>query len=321
MRTRWTDEEAEEHAVRRFLIDTDTASDDAVALIMALRAPEVNVEALTITAGNVPLDRCVQNALYTVELCGSSVPVHAGLAQPMFRELTTAEMVHGNDGLGDIGLDLGGRSAAEGHAVDVLVETICAAPGEIDLVTLGPLSNVGTALLRAPELAGAVKHCYVMGGTGRLPGNITPAAEFNIYVDPEAARIVFESGMPITMVGWDVSWSCAFVGPEGEARLRAIGTPYSEFTCDIQRALVEFVGRMTGAVGFDLPDPLAMAVALDPTIAETQDFYVEVVPGDGPARGQTIVDHNAISGKPANAAVVTHVPPEAFMSLLCETLR
>ena len=307
--------------MRRFLIDTDTASDDAVALIMALRAPEVNVEALTITAGNVPLDRCVQNALYTVELCGSTVPVQAGLAQPMFRELTTAEMVHGNAGLGVIGLDLGGRSAAEGHAVDVLVETICAAPGEIDLVTLGPLSNVGTALLRAPELAGAVKHCYIMGGTGRLPGNITPAAEFNIYVDPEAARIVFESGMPITMVGWDVSWTCAFVDPEGEARLRAIGTPYSDFVCDIQATLTEFVEGMLGIRGFDLPDPLAMAVALDPSIAETEDRYVEVVTGNGPARGQTIVDHLGVTGKAPNASVVTNVPPEAFMDSLCATLR
>ena len=306
--------------MRRFVIDTDTASDDAVALIMALRSPDVSVEALTIVAGNVPLDRCVQNALYTAELCGSRVPVHAGLARPILRAPTTAEMVHGSDGLGDIGLDLSGRSPAAGHAVDVLVQTICGSPGEIYLVTLGPLSNVATALLRAPELAGAVKHCYVMGGTGRLPGNITPAAEFNIYADPEAARIVFESGMPITMVGWDVSWSCAFVGPEGEARIRAVGTPFSEFTCNIQRALVEFVGRMTGHEGFDLPDPLAMAVALDPSIAETADFYVEVVTGDGPALGQTLVDHNATSGKPANAAVVTHVPPEAFMSLLCETL-
>ena len=306
--------------MRRFLIDTDTASDDAVALIMALRTPDVAVEALTIVAGNVPLDRCIQNALYTTELCGSPVPVHAGLSRPIFRDLVTAEIVHGSDGLGDIGLDLTGRTPAAGHAVDVLVETICGSPGEITLVTLGPLSNVGTALLRAPELAGAVKHCYIMGGTGRLPGNITPAAEFNIYVDPEAARLVFESGMPITMVGWDASWNCAFVGPEGEARLRAIGTPYSDFTCDVQRALVEFVGRMSGVEGFDLPDPLAMAVALDPSIAETEDFYVEVVPGDGPARGQTIVDHSGVTGKPANASVVTHVPPEAFMSLLCETL-
>ncbi len=306
--------------MRRFLIDTDTASDDAVALIMALRSPDVTVEALTIVAGNVPLDRCVQNALYTVELCGSSVPVHAGLARPMFRELESAEIVHGADGFGDIGLDLTGRSASDGHAVDVLVETICGSPGEITLVTLGPLSNVATALLRQPELAQAVQHCYIMGGTGQLPGNITPAAEFNIHADPEAALIVFESGMPITMVGWDVSWSCAFVGPEGQARLREIGTPYAEFTCDIQQTLVEFVAEMTGENGFDLPDPLAMAVALDPTIAETSDFYVEVVSGDGPSRGQTILDHHGVTGKPANASVVTHVPPEAFMALLCETL-
>lgn len=307
--------------MRRFLIDTDTASDDAVALIMALRTPDVAVEALTIVAGNVPLDRCIQNALYTTELCSSPVPVHVGLARPIFGEPVTAEIVHGQDGLGDIGLDLTGRTPAEGHAVDVLVETICGSPGEITLVTLGPLSNVGTALLREPELARAVKHCYIMGGTGRLPGNITPAAEFNIYVDPEAARIVFESGMPITMVGWDVSWTCAFVDPDGEARIRAIGTPYADFVCDIQATLTEFVEGMLGIRGFDLPDPLAMAVALDPSIAETEDRYVEVVAGDGPARGQTIVDHLGVTGKAPNASVVTNVPPEAFMDSLCATLR
>ena len=307
--------------MRRFVIDTDTASDDAVALVMALRTPGVTVEALTIVAGNVPLDRCAQNALYVAELCGSDVPVHAGLARPMFRDLVTAEIVHGLDGLGDIGLDLEGRRPAGGHAVDALIEAICGAPGEITLVTLGPLSNIGAALVREPELAQAVQHCYIMGGTGRLPGNITPAAEFNIYVDPEAARIVFESGMPITMVGWDVSWSCAFVGPGDEARLRAIGTPYSEFVCDIQSTLTEFVAKMSGIEGFDLPDPLAMAVALDPDIAETEDFYVEVVPGDGPARGQTIVDHLGVTGRAPNASVVTHVPPDAFMASLCATLR
>ncbi len=307
--------------MRRFVVDTDTASDDAVALVMALRTPDVAVEALTIVAGNVPLDRCIQNALYTVELCGASVPVYAGLARPILGEPVTAEQVHGSDGLGDIGLDLTGRSPADGHAVDVLVETICGAPGEITLVTLGPLSNVAAALLRAPELAQAVQRCYVMGGTGRLPGNVTPAAEFNIYVDPEAARIVFESGMPITMVGWDVSWSCAFVGPAEEARLREIGTPYAEFVVSIQSTLTEFIAEMSGVAGFDLPDPLAMAVALDPSIAETEHRYVEVVAGDGPARGQTIVDHLGVTGREPNVSVVTHVPPEVFLASLSAALR
>ena len=159
------------------VIDTDTASDDAVALMMALRHPDIEVAAITVVAGNVGIDQAVQNALYVVELSGKAVPVHAGAAVPLVQELTTAQDVHGHDGMGDIGLPVRGRTPAGGHAVDVLIDTFLARPGEIDLVTLGPLTNVALALTRAPELAGAVGHCYIMGGTGAGHGNVTPLAE------------------------------------------------------------------------------------------------------------------------------------------------
>lgn len=307
--------------MRRFVIDTDTASDDAVALVMALQAKDVEVEAITVVAGNVPLDKALQAALYTVELCGKSTPVYAGLQGPMLHPLTTAEAVHGHDGLGDIGLPLKGRTPAEGHAVDVLIEKIGGSPGEITLVTLGPLSNVGVALLQAPSLAQKVKHCYVMGGTGHLPGNVTPAAEFNIYVDPEAARIVFESGMPITMIGWDASMAFGFIEPEVEAEIRGIGTPLARFVCDIQSHLTEFMVQLSGKSGFDLPDPLAMAVALDPSIAETEDYYVEVITGEGPARGQTVLDVWRRHGKKPNASVVRHISPSVFQSMLKDAVH
>ena len=307
--------------MRRFVIDTDTASDDAVALVMALQAPDVHVEAVTAVAGNVPLERALQAALYTVELCGKSTPVYAGLNKPMICPLTTAEEVHGTDGLGDIGLNLTGRTPADGHAVDVLISTICGSPGEVTLVTLGPLSNVGTALLREPALAQAVKHCYVMGGTGALPGNVTPTAEFNIYVDPEAARIVFESGMPITMVGWDASMAFGFIPPEVEAEIRAIGTPLARFVCDIQAHVSEFIARLSGKPGFDLPDPLAMAVALDPAIAEVEDYYVEVITGEGPARGQTVLDVWRRHGREPNASVVRRIDPRDFQEALKSAVR
>ncbi len=307
--------------MRRFVIDTDTASDDAVALVMALKAPDVEVDAITVVAGNVPLERCVQAALYTVELCGKTTPVYVGLDKPMIQPLITAEAVHGNDGLGDIGLDLTGRTPANGRAVDVLVETICSSPGEVTLVTLGPLTNVGAALLREPALAKAVRHCYVMGGTGHLPGNVTPTAEFNIYVDPEAARIVFESGMPLTMIGWDASMAFAFINPKVEAEIRAINTPLANFVCDIQRHLSEFMVRLSGKAGFDLPDPLAMAVALDPGIAETEDYYVEVITGEGPARGQTVLDVWRRHGRQPNASVVRNIDPKDFQSMLKDAVR
>ncbi|MDH3500824.1 MAG: nucleoside hydrolase, partial [Acidimicrobiia bacterium] len=194
---------------RRFLIDTDTASDDAVALVMALRDPNVQVDAVTVVAGNVPLDQAVQNALYTVELCGTSTLVFGGRAAPLMRPLQTAQNVHGNDGMGDIGLELSGREPAPGRAVDVLVDTVLGSPGEVTLVALGPLSNVATALLRAPEIAGAVAHCYIMGGTGAGHGNVSPMGEFNFWCDPEAAAVVLRSGMPMTLIGWDISVASA----------------------------------------------------------------------------------------------------------------
>jgi purine nucleosidase len=302
--------------VRRFLIDTDTASDDAVALVMALRHPEVVVEAITVVAGNVPLYQGIQNALYTVELCGTQTPVYAGLARPMMRPLETAENVHGQDGMGDIGLDLSGRTPAPGRAVDVLVDTILSAPGEITLVTLGPLTNVAAAYLRAPEIAAAVEHVFVMGGTGSGPGNVTPLGEYNFWCDPEAAQIVLQSGMPLTLVGWDISTASATFDPDQAAELRSIGTPYAEFAVDIQAVLNEFAQSETRLPGFDLPDPITMAVALDPSIVHTADRFVEIAVGDGPARGHDVVDWLLVTGRPVNAEVATYVEREDFVGML-----
>src|SRR5215210_2404438 len=161
---------------RRFVIDTDTASDDAVALVLALTEPSISVEAITVVAGNVPLDRALQNALYTRELCGSTAPVHAGAGEPVHDQgPVTAENVHGQDGMGDVGLPLTGREPDEGHAVDVLVELAHRYPGELTLVTLGPLTNVALALRKDRSIAQLYQRVVVMGGTGDHSGNITPA--------------------------------------------------------------------------------------------------------------------------------------------------
>ena len=300
---------------RKFLIDTDTASDDAVALVMALREPTVTVEAITVVAGNVPLEQAVQNALYTVELCGSEVPVHAGRAAPLMRDLQTAENVHGEDGMGSIGLPLSGREPAGTSAVDMIIQTIMGSPGEVTLVTLGPLTNVAIALLREPGIAGAVEHCYVMGGAGSGPGNVTPLAEFNFWADPEAARLVIRSGMPITQVGWDISVASATFDSSAAAELRACG-PLGEFSVDIQAVLDIFAREVSGIAGFDLPDPMAMAVAIDPSIATSDRRHVEVLIGDDVERGKDVIDSHRVTGREPNVDVVTHVPREAFVGML-----
>ena len=305
---------------RRFLIDTDTASDDAVALLMALREPSISVEAITVVAGNVPLEQAVQNALYTAELCASDVPVHAGQAAPLMRPLQTAEFVHGEDGMGDIGLPLRGRVTAGDRAVDLIVDTIMRSPGEITLVTIGPLTNVALALQEQPMLASAVGHCFVMGGTCAGPGNVTPVAEFNLWADPEAAQIVFHSGMPLTLIGWDISVASATFGPEDATWLRSLG-PLGEFSVDIQARLDVYAREESGLAGFDYPDPIAMAFAIDPTIASTERLYVEIVTGDGPERGRDVIDWERSTGQEPNASVTRYVPREAFMGMLERLLR
>jgi len=301
----------------RLLIDSDTGSDDAVALVMALMHPGVAVEAVTVVAGNVPLEQGTQNALYTLELCGSDAPVFRGSAAPLLGPLESAQNVHGLDGMGDIGLPLSGREPSPGHAVDVLVERINASPGALTLVTLGPLTNVALALLRDPSIAGKVGHCVVMGGTGRGPGNVTPLAEYNVWADPEAAKVVFESGMPLTMVGWDISREYAVFGPEDSARLREMGTPLAEFCVDIQRVLDAWARENTHLAGFDMPDPIAMAVALDPSVATgTRRLFVAVETGGTWSRGQTVVDHLGVTGREPNVEVVTEASRGRFMEIL-----
>jgi purine nucleosidase len=274
-----------------------------------------DVEAITVVAGNVPLDQAVQNALYTVELAGSNVPVYAGLSGAAEH---TAQHVHGLDGMGDIGLPVHGRIPADGDAVDVLVDRI--RQGGRTLVTLGPLTNVAAAFERAPDAAAKLERLVMMGGTSDAVGNVSPVAEFNIWADPESAATVFRSGAPITMVGWDISRKYAVFPPEDAAELHALG-PLGAFSVDIQRTLIEFTRKETQLEGYDLPDPIAMAVALDPSVAtDVRRVHVEVETGGDFTRGQTVIDHRNTFGE-ANADVVFEASRERFVALLRDALR
>jgi inosine-uridine nucleoside N-ribohydrolase len=272
------------------LIDTDTASDDAVALILALRDPAFEVLAITVVAGNVPVTLGSRNARYTVELCGASVPGHEGAAAPLRRAPADASFFHGQDGLGDQGYPPPKAPAAKGHAADVLVERIRARPG-ILLVTLGPLTNVALALERAPDIASKVGRCVVMGGAACTVGNVTPAAEYNIWCDPEAARAVFRSGMPIEMVGWELCRGAANLDDADIARCRALGTTLADFAIDANALALEANRRLFHDPGIGLPDPVAMAVALEPAIAmRTSRHAVEIECASPLTRGMTVVD-------------------------------
>ena len=310
--------------MRRFLIDTDTATEDAVALVMALRHPGVRVEAITIVAGNVPVDQGVQNALHTLELLGEHVPVLRGAEAPLLAPLKTSQFIHGEDGMGDTGLPLHGREPYSRHAVDTLLEMAERYPGEVTLVTLGPLTNVAMALHRDPSFAGKVKECVMMCGASDHLGNITPVAEFNVWVDPEAAKVVFSSGMPLKMVGLDICRKHASFTPEESAELRGAGTVLATFCVDIQR---EANARENDDAigGFELADPIAMAVALDPAVAtRVERRFVAVETGGEWCRGQTVVVHHELSivGEyEPNVEVVEEASRGRFLEMLYEAIR
>jgi purine nucleosidase len=275
---------------RKLIIDTDTASDDAVALLMALRWPEVQVEAITVVSGNVPVEQGARNALYTAELCGVDVPVYLGAAVPLVREYEDAEWFHGEDGLGNQNYPPPKRQPEAEHAVDALIQTIKANPG-IVLVTLGPLTNVALAVSRAPEIAGLVSRCVVMGGAACTVGNVTPAAEYNMYVDPDAARIVFHSGLPIEMVGWEHCRGPYALNPDEIAYVRDLNTPLAAFTVDCNMVAIDAYYQQWGERGMALPDPVAMSIALDPTIVtRVSQHYVDVETQSDLTRGMTVVD-------------------------------
>lgn len=286
-----------------FLIDTDTASDDAVALIMALRSPDVRVLAITTVAGNVAVQQATRNALYTAELCGSDVPVFMGAEKPLNRPHESAHWFHGRDGLGDHGYPSPRRAAEKKNAVEAILDTIEANPG-IVLVTLGPLTNIAVALQRKPEIAAKVSRCVVMGGAPCCEGNVTPAAEYNIWCDPEAARIVLHSRMPVELVGWHLCRGEAALNPDDIKRVLNFGTPVARFAIECNSRAQEAYLEQTGQHGISLPDPVAMSIALDPTIVTSQsEHYVDVETSSELTRGMTIVDRLNVSENERNRAV------------------
>jgi purine nucleosidase len=270
---------------------------------MALRSPDVHVAAITVVAGNVPLEQATRNALYTAELCGSSVPVYAGEARPLMREHQSAQWFHGRDGLGDQGYPPPVRKPESKHAVDAIVDVISANPG-IVVVTLGPLTNVALALARSPDLVKNVSRCVVMGGNPCTEGNVTPAAEYNMWVDPEAARVALRSGLPIELAGWHLCRGEANLSAQDIDYILSLDTELARFTINCNRTAMEANRVQTGEIGICLPDPTAMAIALDPSIStHSSRHYVDVETDSELTRGMTVVDRLNVAGDERNRAV------------------
>ena len=305
---------------RPFLIDTDTASDDAVALIMALRAPDVRVVAITTVAGNVPVLQSTRKALYTVELCGASVPVYTGADKPLLRTYQNATWFHGRDGLGDHNYRAPRESAAKAHAVDAIIEAIEENPG-IVIVTLAPLTNLALALAKKPEIAAKVGRCVIMGGAPCCEGNVTPDAEYNIWVDPEAARIVVNSGLPVELVGWHLSRGDAVIREDDIARVLGFDTVLAKFAIECNSHARTAYKIQTGEDGISLPDPVAMSIALDPTIGtDWSEHYLDVETQSELTRGMTVVDRLDVAADDRNRPVWAPVLEKKHKAKVCWTM-
>ena len=305
--------------MRTFVIDTDTASDDAVAILMALAAPDVRVAALTTVAGNVGLEQATINALYTAEVALSDVPVFKGAAAPLTRTHLDAHWFHGRDGFGDQNYLPPKRGPEAEFAVDALVRLSREHPG-FTLVTLGPLTNIALALARDPGFAARVGRCVVMGGAPCCEGNVTPAAEYNIWVDPEAARRVFRSALPIEMVGWHVSRGASVLSEPEIADVLAIATPKARFAIECNSRAKEAYFIQTGEVGLSLADPTAMAVALDRDIGTSWSrHFVEIECGSELTRGMTIVDRLNVTHDDSNAAAWRDALADGHKADVCWT--
>lgn len=304
---------------RPFLIDTDAGSDDAVAILMALRHADVDVRAITVVAGNVPLAQGVVNSLYFTELCDAEVPVFAGADRPLLREYVSADWFHGADGLGDWGDRYQPQyaQASDRHAVDAIIDVARTTP-DLVIVTLGPLTNLALALRKAPDIIPRVARCVVMGGAACTHGNVTPAAEYNIWCDPEAARIVFRSGLPLEMVGWEFSRGEFVLSLDDINFVRAIGSAYSKFAIDCNVKGMRGYEIQTGEIGISLPDGVAMAVAIEPTIClEKSQHFVDVECASELTRGMTVVDKLNLADDERNAPVWRELLANAKKPTIC----
>ncbi|TFL18279.1 nucleoside hydrolase [Jannaschia formosa] len=304
----------------KIIIDTDPGQDDAVAILLALASPEIEVLGITAVAGNVPLDLTARNARIVCELAGrTDVPVHAGCDRPLARDLVTAEHVHGKTGLDGADLPDPQMPLAEGHAVDFLIETLRAEPeGSVTLCPLGPLTNVATALQRAPDIAPRIGRIVLMGGAYFEVGNITPAAEFNIYVDPEAAKIVFGAGVPLTVVPLDATHKALTTRARNDAFRTAgrVGEVVAGWTGFFER----YDKEKYGSEGAPLHDPCVIAWLLKPELFTGRDVNVEIEVDSPLTRGMTVADWWGVTDRPVNATFIGDVDAEGFFALLTERI-
>ena len=301
------------------IIDTDPGLDDALGLLLALGSPEVDLIGVTAVAGNTALANPTANALRILELAGrTDIPVAAGAARPLIRpELWSADYVHGSDGLGGLPLPPPSTSPVREHAVDFIAERLLATAEPVTIVAIGPLTNIALLVALHPAAAARIGRLVVMGGAAR-GGNVTPTSEYNIWFDPEAAHRVFAAGLPLTMIGLDVT-ERSVVTPRDVDALRTGGRT-ARFAADAVDFYSRFHLDRYGSPDTYQHDALAVAEAVAPGIVHTRHLYVEVEYGQGLTRGATVVDLHGVTGQPPNTHVALELDHAGFVRLLVSRL-
>lgn len=311
--------------MKKIIIDTDTAGDDTIAILTALH--NFDVMGITITGGNVDFNQQIDNALYTTQVAGEDdIPVYPGYNGPIFgnteQEHTTVEDVHGSDGMGDSFFPKPERSAESTHAIDFIIDTINEHPGEVSLLAIAPLTNIAMAIKRDPGITEKIEHLYIMGGTNNALGNIVPAAEYNFYVDPEAAKLVLQSGIEMTMVGWDMCTDYSLMFDEEHAEIESFGTAGSQFFKDVNKVVKKFNKEVHKLNGTTHPDTLLVAIASDERIMEkSTKYYVDVETKGELTRGYSLVDINGRLGKALNVRVCEKVDRDLFKEHVYDVLK
>ncbi len=306
---------------KRILIDTDPGIDDSLAILLALASPELQLEGVSVVHGNCSVDNALANALGVLQLGGApEIPVSRGFSLPLVQPSLLAPETHGNAGIGYAKLPPIDSQPVPDHSVDFLIDGILSAPGEITLVCIGPLTNVAVAMRKEPRLIQAVKDVIIMGGAIRHHGNTTPLAEFNVYVDPHAAHMVYHSGMPITLVPLDVTYQCALTHADVE-RLQKVPSPITTFIADSTRFYMEYHDSYQKIEGCIINDPLALALAFAPELCDYEEHYVDVDISGGVSMGQTFADFYHATGHSPNMKIALGVRARDFLDLFVERIE
>jgi inosine-uridine nucleoside N-ribohydrolase len=316
--------------MHRIILDTDPGLDDALALFLALASPEVQLVAITTVSGNVHIDLTTRNALTLLELTGrTDIPLARGCDRPIIRQPVIADYVHGHNGLGGIELPEPQLQPVSQHAVDLIIEKVMAAPREIILVPIGPLTNIAMALRKEPRIAEYVREVVIMGGALRVPGNVTPEAEFNIYADPHAAHMVFHAGWPIRLVTLDVTNKTLLQREQVQA-LASNGSPVTRLSQQMVVNFLDKFGQLRGITAFQMHDPLCLAAAFQPEIITWEPAYVDVELAGSLTLGETVayfakrtegIDPSLEHLHPPNMLTSIGVDVERFISLYIDRIK